>query len=117
MLNEKMISVIRSHLSEEELLCQLAEECSELTQAALKMRRATTGVNPTPVTVDEATRSINEEIADILLVLRVLGYPYEAQDVELIQNRKLSRWVQRLIFSTLPGVDEKNTPPPSKRSE
>lgn len=96
MLNEEMILHIRRQLKDEELLCQLAEECSELAQAALKMRRVMTGTNPTPVTADEATMAINEEIADILLVLRVLGFPYEARDVELIQNRKLSRWVQRL---------------------
>lgn len=96
MLNKEMILRIKQQLSDEELLCQLAEECSELAQAALKMRRVMNGANPTPVTTDEATHAIAEEIADILLVLRVLGYPYEARDVELIQNRKLSRWVQRL---------------------
>lgn len=32
-------------LPKEELLCQLAEECTELAQAALKLRRAITGVN------------------------------------------------------------------------
>lgn len=96
MLNEEMILRIKQQLSDEELLCQLAEECSELAQAALKMRRVMNGANPTPVTTDEATHAIAEEIADILLVLRVIGYPYEARDVELIQNHKLSRWVQRL---------------------
>lgn len=96
MLNEEMILRIKQQLNDEELLCQLAEECSELAQAALKMRRVMNGANPTPVTTDEATHAIAEEIADILLVLRVIGYPYEARDVELIQNHKLSRWVQRL---------------------
>lgn len=36
-------------LPEEELLAQLAEECSEAAKAALKLRRARDGVNPTPV--------------------------------------------------------------------
>lgn len=35
-------------LPEEELLAQLAEECSEAAKAALKLRRARDGVNPTP---------------------------------------------------------------------
>lgn len=40
------IKYVASRLSEEELLCQLAEEASELAQAALKLRRATTQNNP-----------------------------------------------------------------------
>ena len=36
-------------LPEEELLAKLAEECSEAAKAALKLRRARDGVNPTPV--------------------------------------------------------------------
>lgn len=96
MLNEEMIIKIKQQLSDEELLCQLAEECSELAQAALKMRRVMDGANPTPVNSDEATLAITEEIADVILVLRVLGYHYETWYTELIQNQKLSRWVQRL---------------------
>ena len=41
-------------LPEEELLAQLAEECSEAAKAALKLRRARDGVNPTPVSEEEA---------------------------------------------------------------
>lgn len=88
MLSEDLIIEVKKRLSDEDLLCQLAEECSELAQASLKMRRAMTGTNPTPVTTDEA--------AIIMLVLHVLGYPYESRDLELIQNRKLIRWIKRL---------------------
>lgn len=96
MLSEDLIIEVKKRLGDEDLLCQLAEECSELAQAALKMRRAMTGTNPTPVGTDEAAMSISEEIADIMLVLHVLGYPYESRDLELIQNRKLTRWIKRL---------------------
>ncbi len=41
-------------LPEEELLAQLAEECSEAAKAALKLRRARDGVNPTSVSEEEA---------------------------------------------------------------
>lgn len=34
-----------------DLLCQLAEEASELAQAALKLKRAMEGTNPTPMSV------------------------------------------------------------------
>lgn len=36
-------------LPEEEILAQMAEECVEASKAALKLRRARSGVNPTPV--------------------------------------------------------------------
>ena len=34
---------IKQHIPQDELLAQLAEECAELSQAALKLRRALTG--------------------------------------------------------------------------
>lgn len=54
-------------LPEEELLAQLAEECSEAAKAALKLRRARDGVNPTPVSEEEAFSNFVEELADIYL--------------------------------------------------
>lgn len=39
-------------LSKTEILAQLAEEASELAQAALKLRRAMDGTNPTPKSVE-----------------------------------------------------------------
>ncbi|MBR1616316.1 MAG: hypothetical protein IJ673_12700, partial [Treponema sp.] len=56
---------IRDRLGLEELLTQLAEECGELTQAALKLRRAITSRNPTPVTRQEAVEKLHEEAADV----------------------------------------------------
>lgn len=59
-------------LPEEELLAQLAEECSEAAKAALKLRRARDGVNPTPVSEEEAFSNFVEELADIYLCSIVL---------------------------------------------
>jgi hypothetical protein len=59
-------------LPEEELLAQLAEECSEAAKAALKLRRARDGVNPTPVSEEEAFSNLVEELADIYLCSIVL---------------------------------------------
>ncbi len=50
MINE--VAYIKEHLPKAEILCQLAEEASELAQAALKLRRALDGTNPTPVTIE-----------------------------------------------------------------
>lgn len=57
-----------------EILCQLAEEAAELAKAALKLRRAIDGCNPTPVTREEAEKKLEEEIADVEVCLNVLGY-------------------------------------------
>lgn len=42
-------------LPEEEILAQMAEECVEASKAALKLRRARSGVNPTPVSEKDAS--------------------------------------------------------------
>lgn len=87
---------IREHLSQEELLCQLAEESSELAQAALKLRRAYDGTNPTPVTAKKAMEGLVEETADVMLVLDMLDIDRYYQDCAKIQIAKTHRWADRL---------------------
>lgn len=59
------IDTVREYLDQDELLAQLAEEAAELAQAALKLRRAYTGINPTPVTRRAAYNALLEELADV----------------------------------------------------
>lgn len=47
---------------------QLAEECTELAKAALKLARIERGENPTPVTAREAAANIIEEFTDVYQV-------------------------------------------------
>lgn len=93
-----MIEYIREQLSQEELLCQLAEEASELAQAALKLRRVYDGSNPTPVKRSEAFDNLKEEIADVELVLMVLGYDRSMliSEKHKWMDAKLIRWANRL---------------------
>ena len=90
-----MEEYIRKNVPYEELMAQLAEEATELAHAALKLRRAYTGTNPTPVNLADALVKLEEEIADVQLVLEVLGmggygrYAY-------IREKKLERWADRL---------------------
>ena len=93
-----MIEYIREQLSQEELLCQLAEEASELAQAALKLRRVYDGSNPTPIKRSEAFDNLKEEIADVELVLMVLGYDRSMLLPEKYKrmDAKLIRWANRL---------------------
>lgn len=91
---------IRSILPRSEILCQLAEECAELSQAALKLRRAITGDNPTPVCVEDAEDAMREEIADVLLCVELAGeYLYDVSttdDIRGVMERKKRRWAKRL---------------------
>lgn len=91
-----MIDLIREKMSQEELLAQLAEEAAELGHAALKLRRVYGGVNPTPVKRSEAFAALKEEIADVLLLVEVLGLNRHRFEFERIGQAKLERWVQRL---------------------
>lgn len=87
---------IKQHLPQDELLAQLAEEAAELSQAALKLRRALTGINPTPVTVDEARKSLVEEAADVYNVLGLLLDAEDNAEIYEIIRRKKARWLNRL---------------------
>ena len=48
------IEYVKGKLQPAEILAQLAEEAAELGQAALKLRRAILGTNPTSVSEEEA---------------------------------------------------------------
>lgn len=90
-------------LTEEELLAQLAEECSEAAKAALKLRCARDGVNPTPVSEEEAFSNLVEELDD--------DDPCNMCDavgdrmVEIMEQ-KLARWKYRLMKKEAPNVPE-----------
>lgn len=92
----KAMERVRERLGIPELLCQLAEECQELGHAALKLRRAMTGTNPTPVTQAEAWKNLTEEVADVLLTLKVLEVPTDDAAVRETQGYKMARFIHRL---------------------
>ena len=92
---------ILEELGGSELLCALAEEASELSQAALKFRRAINGNNPTVKTLDECAANMLEEISDCELILELLGYsePSMVERREAIKKQKEARWKQRIADS------------------
>ena len=87
---------IRSRLPLEELLAGLAEEAAELAQAALKYRRAITGINPTPKLAAEALGGLLEEVADVNLDLLLPSDGGSILKLYEIQREKRKPWVQRL---------------------
>lgn len=77
-----------------ELLAGLAEEASELAQAALKYRRAIDMTNPTPMSATEAYNHLMEEIADIELYIdEIHPNPFM---IAAIKDTKAARWKERL---------------------
>lgn len=96
------IDAIREIMPLAEIMTQLAEEDSELAQAALKYRRTLSNSNPTPVTRRDAEKILLEEIADVKLCLHVAGF--EAVRHKIQVNRTISykaeRWLKRLMERT-----------------
>ena len=92
------IEEIREMMPLDELLAQLAEEASELAQAALKMRRTVTDGNPTPVTGRQAKDLLLEDIADVKLCLHVCGFEKVSDKIQVnrIISGKAERWIERL---------------------
>lgn len=101
-----MSKKISDILPETEILAQLAEEASELAQAALKLRRALDGTNPTPKSVAECEANLMEEFADMSNSVTALCDAWfgdsldsecEFWDAELeIEDTKYKRWLSRL---------------------
>ena len=89
-----MSNNIKRKMPVTELLAGLAEECSELAQAALKLRRVFDQKNPTPMSEEEAIEHLYEEIADVKLYCSQLDIP--ARYIREIMERKEKRWEERL---------------------
>ena len=87
---------IATRIPQKELLAQLAEEATELAHAALKLRRTHDNTNPTPVDRDTAVMGVLEEIADVMLLVELLGFNEEQDKIDDLRVYKLSRWQRRL---------------------
>lgn len=103
---EELVKYIVEKSKPNDILCQVAEEASELAQAALKLRRATGEGQFTPVTPEEARANFDEEFADIIVCMCVYGkqtYPnlddhddWLDRICDEIVAKKLQRWSDRL---------------------
>ena len=93
-------------LPKTEILAQLADEASELAQAALKLRRALDGTNPTPKSVAECEANLLEEFADISNAINALCNAWFGDDLDSecefwdeefeIEDAKYKRWLSHL---------------------
>ena len=95
------LEYIAENLSEEDILCQISEEADELAKAALKLRRAITGTNPTPVTAEKAADNLIEEYGDTVVACVAYFIKHDLIDrkhVDILEksNTKYSRWADRI---------------------
>ncbi len=88
---------ISDFLSLREKWGQLAEEASELSQAALKMQRLYMPVNKPRKTYEECINNVYEEIADILVSLDVIGIRTDMDEISRIRRKKERRWARGVI--------------------
>lgn len=96
-------TIVLGSIGEYGALQQIAEEASELAQAALKYLRFIKGVNPVYINGVRADKNdadvaqhlldnINEELSDVVLACDVVGF----KPSKSIMKRKLLRWRFRL---------------------
>lgn len=105
-MNENHTEYIAGALSERDLLEQLAEEASELSQAALKLIRAAKySDNVTPVKEEEAATNLVTEFNDVLICweivvksMRKIELEEQIQAMYQKQETKLERWAERLGY-------------------
>ena len=89
------MNIITQKVPVTELLAGLAEEASELAQAALKLRRVYDGTNPTPVKEEDAQERLYEEMADVKLYCSMLKVNVKYISEMMLSKQK--RWEQRLM--------------------
>lgn len=96
-MNKKVSDI----LPKTEILAQLAEEASELAQAALKLRRALDGTNPTPKSVEECRKAFEEEYADVMVCMAALDFSDDKKrmsELELLQAKNTT--VSSIAYKT-----------------
>lgn len=86
---------IRNALSEEDILTKLAEEASELAQAALKLNRVKK-TNPNSIDAETALSSLHEEVTDIMVTLAVFLVSDPDDSIESAMETKAARWCEQL---------------------
>lgn len=88
---------VSDYLTPDEILAQTGEEAAELAQAALKLRRALDGTNPTPKSVNECENALLEEYADVIVCISALNCsPEWFEDAAAMIDAKRARWLRRL---------------------
>ena len=89
--HEEHYKKVRELITQPALYEQLAEEATELAQAALKVARIYRNENYTPLTLGEALHNLYEEYTDVYICAQTLIIN---PDEEILEE-KLNRWIER----------------------
>ena len=81
----------------------LHEVCHDLAKAALKLRRARSGENSTPITEEEAKEMLLCHISMMVALNSILFKNEEREQMEKIKEMKMERWAERLRGETADG--------------
>lgn len=81
----------------------LHEVCHDLAKAALKLRRARSGENSTPITEEAAREMLLCHISMIMALDTILFNGEAREKMEKIKEQKLERWAMRLKGATANG--------------
>ncbi len=81
-----------NELPKADLYEQLAEEATELAQACLKMSRRLRGTNPTPLSENEISKMVTEELTDVTNLVSLLQLEI---DPDILVSKR-ARWNERL---------------------
>ncbi len=73
------------------MLEQLAEECAELSHAALKTARILRKENPTPATYEDSMKSVQEEFSDVYQCAAELRLKPDIKQIKEKNERFLQR--------------------------
>jgi len=98
LLDHDLLDIMRDTCSRDYLYRQLAEECAELAQAALKVVRAQNG--ETPETLEDAMNHYIEELADVFVMHGIARLDLSAdrnQKMYQIMGEKRERMARRMI--------------------
>lgn len=94
----RMMEIVEKY-GAEYMLRQLAEECTELAQASLKLIRSRR--KETPMREDEATEKFMEEMADVSLMMQMVFdcmlTPEMSKCIGDIYERKENRMYDRML--------------------
>ena len=88
---------------------QLAEEASELAQAASKMSRKMRGENPTPLSYTELLHNFREEVTDVTDCLDDISHHYDMSLYdEEIHKEKMERFKKRINAMKSKFIEDEN---------
>ncbi len=93
--DNRNIAYIHEFVSQKAIMLQLAEECTEVAQQAIKIVRIRDGENPTPITQNEAIKNLHDELGDFFACLACL-IGVDNEMISKVKSQRLNRWRERL---------------------